>query len=114
MQIVRLFSGEDGESHFENLGLDQLAEMLAGVGDGQIKVSSKPAGSYSDFHNAPSRLCVVQLAGEIVYETADGSKEHQVAGDVLVAEDSTGRGHTSLGVGSDERVYLVIPLPGKP
>ena len=37
-----------------------------------------------------------------------------MAGDVLVAEDSTGRGHTSLGVGSDERVYLVIPLPGKP
>lgn len=114
VQIVRLYSGDDGESHLENLNLDQLSEMLKSVGDGPIKVSSKPADSYTGFHNAPSRLFIVQLAGEIVYETADGSKTNQAAGDVLVAEDSTGRGHTSTGVGSEERVYLVIPLSGKP
>ena len=66
MQIVRLFSGEDGESHFENLGLDSTGRNASGCRRWPNQVSSKPAGSYSDFHNAPSRLCVVQLAGEIV------------------------------------------------
>ena len=75
MQIARVFSGEDNESHFEELTADQLTELITSrVGDGPITVYRREAQSVSDFHNAPRLQYVVMLAGEIEFETGDGSK----------------------------------------
>ena len=110
MQIARIFSGDDGESHFEDLTADQLAEVVSQVGDGAIRLNRSPAQSFSDFHTAPRRQYVVMMAGEVEFETADGSRRRMVPGDLLVAEDLTGHGHIARGVGTEERFSLAVPL----
>jgi len=110
MQIVRVFSGDDGESHFEDVSAEEFAKIANRLGDGAIEVNQRPAPSFSDYHTAPRRQYVVILSGVAEFETADGTKRRLHPGDVLVAEDLTGHGHIARGIGEDLRVSLAVPL----
>ena len=110
MQIVRVFSGDDGESHFEDVSTDEFAEIANNLGEGAIEVNQRPAPSFSDYHNAPRRQYVVILSGVAEFETADGAKRRLHPGDVLVAEDLTGHGHIARSIGNELRVSLAVPL----
>ena len=110
VQIVRVYSGDDGESHFEHLTPDQLAQIVFPLGNGSINLSQRPSPTFSDFHTAPRRQYVVNLAGIAEFETADGTQVRMVPGDVLVAEDLTGHGHIARSIGDEFRVSLAVPL----
>ena len=110
MKIVRVYSGDDGESHFEDMTADQLAEIVFPIGNGPITLNRRPSPSFSDYHNAPRRQYVVNLSGTAEFETADGTKHRLVPGDVLIAEDLTGHGHIARSIGDEFRVSLAIPL----
>ena len=111
-KIVRVYSGSDGESHFEDLTPDQLAQIVNNVGPGDITVNRRPSPSESDYHNAPRLQYVVNLAGIAEFEVADGTKVRMEPGDVLVAEDLTGHGHILRHLGSEPRVSISVPLAG--
>lgn len=110
MQIVRVYSGDDGESHFEDVTADQFAEIAKRVGEGEVTVNRRTSPSFSDYHTAPRRQYVVNLSGIAEFETADGSVRRLVPGDVLVAEDLTGHGHIARSIGDEFRVSLAVPL----
>ena len=110
MQIVRIYTGADGESHFEDLTPEQFAQIVNNVGEGPITLNCRPSPSFSDYHQAPRRQYVVNLSGLAEFETADGSKRRLSPGDVLVAEDLTGHGHIARSIGEEFRVSLAIPL----
>ena len=110
MQIVRVFSGDDGESHFEDVSPDAFAKIANNLGKGAIEVNQRPAPSFSDYHNAPRRQYVVILSGVAEFETAGGAKRRLHPGDVLVAEDLTGHGHIARSIGNELRVSLAVPL----
>lgn len=110
MQIVRVYSGDDGESHFEDLTPEQFADIVNRIGDGPITLNRRPSPSFSDYHTAPRRQYVVNLSGVAEFETADGSKRRLHPGDVLVAEDLSGHGHIARSIGDEFRVSLAIPL----
>ena len=40
MQIVRVYTGADGESHFEDLTPEQFAQIVNNLGDGPITYGS--------------------------------------------------------------------------
>ena len=111
-QIVRVYSGDDGESHFENLTPDQMAEIAFPLGDGAVTFSQRPSPTFSDYHTAPRRQYVVNIAGIAEFEIADGTKVRMVPGDILVAEDLTGHGHIARSIGDEPRISLAIPMPG--
>ena len=111
MRAVRIYSGTDGESHFEDLTPEQLAEVVNRTDDGDVRFGNRPAEYFSnDYHNAPRRQYIVILSGEAQVETADGSARRFFAGDVIVAEDLTGHGHISRGLGREPRMSIAIPL----
>ena len=110
MQIVRVFTGDDNESHFEDVAIDQLAEIVSRVGAGPVNLNRRASPAFSDFHNAPRRQYVVVMAGVYELEAGDGSRRRLQAGDVLVAEDVTGHGHILRGIGDEPRVALAVPL----
>ena len=116
MQYFRIYSGPDGESHFEDIevpltlsaGQSSLSDLipLAGM---QFRVSAPD--QFVDWHHAPRRQFVVTLAGEAEVEASDGEVRHIGPGTVMLAEDLTGKGHITRGVGTAERLSLFLPLP---
>ncbi|MXZ91647.1 MAG: hypothetical protein F4W95_09400 [Chloroflexi bacterium] len=108
--IVRIYAGDDGESHFQELTADQFADIANNVGPGDITVGQRPAGWWQDYHTAPRHQYVVFMSGGAEIEVASGEKRQFNPGDVLVAEDLTGRGHIIRNIGEEARVSLAVPL----
>ena len=110
MKIIRVFSGDDGESHFEEVTPEEMAGIVNRLGSGDITLGLRPSPSFSDYHNAPRRQYVVNLSGTAEFEAADGTKVQMEPGDILVAEDLTGHGHIARSLGDTPRASLAIPL----
>ncbi len=115
MHIVRVYTGSDGESHFEDLpiefdesgGFGRISKMVKARGVMFREVD----GDYDlDFHNAPRRQYVVNLTGSVELVVGDGTRRLLGPGSILLAEDTTGRGHKSRNVGGEPRTCLFIPL----
>ena len=97
MKIVRLYTGADNESHFEDIEVElhPIRDMAASVlqpTHGIMFRTAKPT-HLSNYHPAPRRQYVITLSGH-----------------VMLAEDTTGRGHITRVVGGQPRHYLFIPL----
>ena len=95
MQFVRLFTGDDGQSHCEDLDTSAeggyFFETLPVTG---LVLKNDPATHLGDFHTAPRRQYCITLSGSAEIRVGDGTSRTFVAGDVFLAEDVTGQGHT--------------------
>jgi len=65
---------------------------------------------YVDWHNAPQRQYVITLEGEVEIVTGDGTIRRFGPGDVMLAEDTTGRGHISRAVNNQSRRSIFVTL----
>ena len=110
MQIIRLYTGDEGESHLEDLTPEQLAEIVNKVGEGEIRLDFQPPGWSEDYHTAPRHQYVLFLEGGAEIEVASGDKRQFQPGDVLVAEDLTGHGHMFKTLGNGRQIALSVPL----
>ena len=110
MKIIRVFAGDDGESHFEEVSFEEMQGMVDRVGPGDINVNRREAPNFSDYHQAPRRQYVVNLEGIAEFECADGSKVQLEPGDILVAEDLSGHGHIARSSFAGMRTSLAVPL----
>lgn len=115
MNVVRIYTGDDGESHFEDVDVE-LNEQ-AGLGHVSSPWSAKEVifrevgGDYAlDYHNAPRRQLVVNLTGSVELVVGDGTVRRLGPGSILLAEDLTGQGHISRAVDGEPRTCLFIPL----
>jgi hypothetical protein len=112
--FIRLYTGDDNESHFEELELAYGAHLaLSERTDPEhaetILFARHMPGYFMDWHPAPRRQYVVFLAGQNEITVGDGSKMIFRAGDVLLAEDMKGR-HTVRVIGDEPRLSLTVPL----
>ena len=57
MKISRLYTGSDGQSHFEELPLSDHPELNAQQPATGIRFREDPAGRFQDWHPAPRRQC---------------------------------------------------------
>lgn len=115
VKVTRLYTGPDGESHFEDMELaltdsgaiGRLSALVPATG-----VIFRETGSDYDYdwHTAPQRQFVVMLEGEVEIEIGDGTRRRFGPGDILLAEDTTGRGHRSRTVDNQPRRSLFITL----
>jgi hypothetical protein len=115
MNITRIYTGDDGESHFEDVIVKLEPSGLAGLLSEPVAAKSvifRETGSdYDlDFHPAPRRQYVVNLTGGVELEIGSGEKRILGPGSILLAEDTTGRGHKSRAVGGEPRQCLFITL----
>jgi len=114
MKIVRLYTGADNESHFEDIELElnsngRLEASVLQPAHG-IVFRSAPTTYLSHYHPVPKRQYVITLSGQVEIETGDGTVRRFGPGDVMLAEDTTGRGHITRVVGDQPRRYAFIPL----
>ena len=115
IRLVRLFTGDDGESHFTDghVELDPPdAPNARSAADEAAAVSFEESarGSSLSWHNAPERQYVITLSGTLEFETRLGERFTIAPGDVLLAEDTTGGGHRWRLVDDQpwRRVYVAL------
>ena len=115
MKITRIYTGEDNESHFEDVEIPLASGNYAGLISKSVAAKDvifrETGPDYDlDFHQAPRRQYVVNLTGSVEIEVGSGEKRILGPGSILLAEDTTGRGHKSRAVNNETRQCLFIEL----
>ena len=96
MQFCRIFTGSDGKSHFEDL--DQSTgsrHFLTSLPVKTLVFKNDENKDILGWHNAPRRQWCITLSGSVEIGIADGTAKTFGPGDVFLAEDVTGQGHTA-------------------
>lgn len=115
MKLTRLYTGPDGESHFEDMTVSlALAGEIGALSD-RVDVEGlyfrETQGDYHYcWHNAPCRQYIVMLEGSVDIEIGSGEVRRFGPGDILLAEDVKGRGHFSRAVDGQLRKSLFITV----
>jgi hypothetical protein len=115
--MTRLYTGADGQSHAEDVGIPwKAAQLRAELAESEsVPVTSAqflrwPRGFVWKGHPASKRQYVVIVSGRGEVDVVGGPGVQLAPGRVLLAEDVTGQGHTTR-VGADEDlVMLLVPL----
>jgi hypothetical protein len=115
MKVTRIYTGDDGLTHFEEqalplpivseIGRRSKPEAATGI------VFRENDETYNlDWHPAPARQYVVTIEGEVEVEAGDGTKKMFGPGDIMLAEDTSGQGHRSRYVSGNPRRSIFITL----
>lgn len=115
MRITRIYSDDQHQSRFEDIEIE-----LKHAGDigslskkypAQNIIFRETEGSYDyDWHQAPERQYIVILEGNIEIEVGTGEKRSFTGGDILLVEDTQGRGHRTRTTDGKHRRSIFITL----
>lgn len=98
IRCVRLWTGEDGNSLFEE-GIIEFKDSSRGdseslpIAVSELSFRETTSGGSYDWHQDPVPRYVITLSGTLEFETKDGSTFIIKPGDVLLAQDNSGTGH---------------------
>ena len=120
MRYLRVYAGDDGASRFEDVELEgALTRIVDGVPpllvsgpfacSGIMFVEQPKEASDWAAHVAPRKQWLIGISGRVAITTSDGQCREVGPGDVILAEDTTGRGHLSTPLTADVR-FAMIPL----
>jgi quercetin dioxygenase-like cupin family protein len=120
MQYVRIYTGSDGETHFEDLDIDlkevNFAPPAPPVHLSEFKAAKQwmffviPPGWVGDWHPTPTRQAFFYLSGEAEIEVGDGETRRFLPGDACIVEDTTGKGHRSRTVGDEASFEVCVQM----
>lgn len=114
MQVVRIFTGSDQKSHFEDIILKFSGEPTLLTTEAQaartIVFRSAPPRTVLDWHPAPCRQYVITVSGQWDIVCGDGRTRRFKPGDVMLADDLTGQGHIARVVGDESHIFITVPL----
>jgi quercetin dioxygenase-like cupin family protein len=112
--VTRLYTGPDGQTHAEEIEMkftgganSEVSQMLPVTG---AELHRQPPNTFVDWHPGPRRQYVITLSGRGEIEVAGGKKIPLGPGQINLIEDTTGKGHITKGVGTEDRVTLWLPL----
>ncbi len=99
IRCVRIWTAEDGDSAFEEGTIDlsrgERGDVLSDKATAaSISFRETQAGGTYAPHQAPTRQLVVTLSGTLEFRTVPGATFVINPGDILLAEDTTGSGHS--------------------
>ena len=112
--FTRLFTGRDAQSHFEDLPIELLPVEYAQISL-PIPVNQALFGVTHDveeigWHNTTLRQYIIILKGSMEIEVGSGECKIFEAGDVLLAEDTTGSGHVTRSLSREAVQYIILPV----
>lgn len=115
---VRIYADEAGESHFDEVSVEQQSvdyappapALSASAPESAAKwlLLSGEAGWDGRWHPSPVRQFMIGLSGHFELEASDGERRMFGTGDVLLLEDMAGKGHyTRIPADSPATVFVV-------
>ena len=114
MRVHHLYTDEKGESHFRDIEVEWAEERRGSKLSKRLPATAiifreTQAEHDVDWHPAPQRQYIVNLDDGVRITASDGESRLIGIGEVLLVEDTTGKGHRSKGLGKI-RHSLFIPV----
>lgn len=112
MKYARVYTGSDGETHFEDVDVQLTGDAPGGpqksakIPGGEIDIARLPVGAFEDWHPTPFSWIGAVLQGTVEVVVSDGEIRRFTVGDLHVHEDVDGKGHTTRSVGEDDLVVI--------
>ena len=115
MTITRIYTDGSGHSHFADVEIDladagPIGRLSRPIPASAVIFRTTEPGYDYDWHPAPRRQFIVLLDGAIEIEVSTGVKRTFRGGDVLLVEDTTGRGHRTRNIEARERRSIFIAI----
>src|SRR5215470_5949433 len=100
MRVHNLYADADGQSHFRDLEIEWIEETRSGKLSKRLPATGiifreVPPSYDLDWHPAPRRQYIINLDAGVQITASDGESRTIGAGEVLLVEDTTGKGHLS-------------------
>jgi uncharacterized cupin superfamily protein len=117
----RCYCDTSDESHIEEIEIKQSMAQAAPPAPpflvsafthaSSFGFFSAPVGWFGDLHPAPARQFMILLSGEMEIEASDGHKLNMKPGDILLLEDTLGKGHRSRNTSFEVSHFFVVRTP---
>ena len=113
--ITRVYADAEGESHFDQLEIPlvdagAIGRMAEAEAANSVIFRENDSNYDYDWHRAPQRQYIILLDGEIEIEVGDGERRRFRGGDVLLVEDTVGKGHRTRTVDKRPRRSIFVTL----
>jgi len=115
MHIHHLYAGPDGESHFRDVTIDWETEGPGGKFSACLPATGiifRVAPEQYDYawHTATQRQYLINLDAAVAISASDGETRVIGPGEVVLVEDTTGKGHCSRAVMGKMRHSVFITI----
>jgi hypothetical protein len=115
MRIHNLYVDPDGETHFRDIEIDWVKEGAGGKLSERLPATGiifrQTTSDYDlDWHPAPRRQYIINLDAGVRITASDGESREIGAGEVLLVEDITGKGHLSQSVEKKLRHSIFVAI----
>lgn len=117
----RIWVDTQGDSHFDVVKVEQRLVRAAPPAAPFFVSEDGPATKYrfytfepgwiGELHPAPTRQFLALMSGVVEMETTDGTTRRFRPGDLVLLEDTWGKGHLTRNIGDDYSMFLVVPAP---
>ena len=121
MKYLRIYTDESGESHLEDVEVEMNSidfappapplDLSAPIDASRLIMMHAPAGWFGDWHPTPVRQWLILMSGECEFETGDGERCRRKAGDVVMLDDTEGKGHCTRVIGDVPMRIAATHLP---
>jgi hypothetical protein len=114
--LTRVYSDSNGDSRFEDLAIPlqdagEIGRLSEGLPVSALIFREVEASYDYNFHKAPQKQYLVLIDGGVEIETSMGEKRQFRAGDILLLEDTEGKGHRTRNLELKKRRSVFITLP---
>jgi hypothetical protein len=115
MRIHNLFADAGGETHFREIEIQWVEERNFSKLSARLPATGiifrETSGDYDlDWHPAPRRQYIINLEGAVEITASDGESRVIGPGEVLLVEDTAGKGHLSKAVARKMRRSVFVPI----
>ena len=115
MKIHRLYVDKNGESHFEDVQVEFKESARAGRLSAPLPATGiifreVPPDYELDWHPAPRRQYIINLDAGVQITASDGETRRIGAGEVILVEDTWGKGHLSKALDGKLRHCIFVTL----
>ena len=117
----RIYADAQGGSHLDVVTVKQSLASAAPPAAPFYVSEDRPASRYrfytfepgwiGELHPAPTRQFLALMSGAVEVETTDGTVRRFGPGDLVLLEDTSGKGHLTRNIGDGYTTFLVVPVP---
>ena len=115
MKIHNIYVDSAGETHWRDIEVKWVQERNGSKLSDRLPATGiifrETSGDYDlSWHPAPRRQYIINLDAGVELTASDGESRKIGAGEVILVEDTTGKGHLSKSINNQMRHSIFVPL----